>query len=251
MHVGRCLRVCGDWNIALVDSSYLWNQGSIYSDSIVDEATILNDGYIDVGGPNGGYFVFNGGSDSGGYPGCLYGHLAPQICQPPEFIYSDTAAWSIIKAGNKVTFSFDQIFCFPVLISFGDGNTAVSRGGNLIHNYAHSGNYKVTVTMVFLCDTFKSEKSIQIDSVCSTQATFSVYPNPCSDYFYVRYQSCDSGILSLPVFDMPGKWIEDVRVDNAAAPVKVNTDNLASGVYFIRMPDDIKKSATVKIVVLH
>ncbi len=76
----------------------------------------------------------------------------------------------------------------------------------------------------------------------------SVTPNPASDYFYVNINnSVTNG--SILILDAIGKLVLQQPVTSGTASVKVQVENLKSGVYFVRLQNNGIVTAPVKLVV--
>ncbi|MBL0339880.1 MAG: T9SS type A sorting domain-containing protein [Bacteroidetes bacterium] len=82
--------------------------------------------------------------------------------------------------------------------------------------------------------TYSEIKSVRIET--KANATFQVFPNPAFDFFYVKFDS-ETAFKNLLIIDINGKVIKEIHTAEMDAAgdgiVKVNCDELASGMYFV------------------
>jgi hypothetical protein len=254
MYISHAGTLCGAHDFNLFDDSYLWIRGNLYMDSMLLEATLVVNGYLD------GLSIRQEwpGSYLNDSCGETYIHLPPQLCERSAPIAVDTNSF-IHQNDKTVTLSFNAL-C-TIRIQFGDGDSAVSNVPQSIsHTYAHYGTFVIVLnTSCSGCDTFSltQQKLVVIDSVippyiCTTPTSFSVYPDPCDAYFYVKYESCQVENYTIPIYDDIGQKVREVSFDNSGTPVKVTCDDLAAGIYYIKAPDQRnRQSGAKKIVVVH
>jgi len=76
----------------------------------------------------------------------------------------------------------------------------------------------------------------------------SVTPNPASDYFYVNINNTITN-GSIVIYDAIGKLVLQQPVPSGSASVKVNVENLKSGVYIVRLQNTGTASTPIKLVV--
>jgi hypothetical protein len=249
MYIKSCARLCSNNYILLKGASSIYNAGSIFTDSILDEGTIINNGYIDVAGK--GMTVDSGGSYYGDSLGYLYGHIGVQNCLSP-IIAIDSNNWVINQEGGKLNVQFYLPYCFKE-VDFGDGYIGHTDSNTISHYLGTFGTFLVTIKVFYMCDTFIQSQIFTYDTFyfCSTPTVFAVYPNPCSDHFYLKYQSCLSGTYTLPVYDLLGQKVKEVIIDNTGTPILVDMGDVVNGLYVIKAPTTVGKSVSEKLVVLH
>jgi hypothetical protein len=64
------------------------------------------------------------------------------------------------------------------------------------------------------------------------------YPNPFNPSTYIRYQVRSEGWITIRVYDLPGRLVEDLVNENQRPgeyTVTWNAGNFPSGVYYCRM----------------
>lgn len=119
---------------------------------------------------------------------------------------------------------------------FGDGNTG--SGQVVVHNYARSGNYQVRLIVDDHCgsDTLVRQVYIFAAGVPQVDITaLKVYPNPTSDGFWIEYPDALGGMKSVTVYNALGQLVREVKVELPTSNVRVETADLAEGVYSIRV----------------
>ena len=77
--------------------------------------------------------------------------------------------------------------------------------------------------------------------------TLSIYPNPAVNETFVTIGS--AGLNEVSVYDMQGRLVSTMNyVANVGEQVRISTETLSSGVYFVRVSNDDAVS-TAKLVV--
>ena len=80
-----------------------------------------------------------------------------------------------------------------------------------------------------------------------TQYTLSVYPNPAVNETFVTLES--AGLNEVAVYDMQGRLVSrESYIANVGEQVRISTEMLTSGVYFVRVSND-SAVRTAKLVV--
>jgi len=77
-----------------------------------------------------------------------------------------------------------------------------------------------------------------------------VYPNPAKDYIIVEYTlNSNSDDVSIDLYDISGKRIRSIKVDNTHDWLVVPLTDLPGGNYFGVINSDMKIDGTVKFVI--
>ncbi len=104
-----------------------------------------------------------------------------------------------------------------------------------ITDLTEATEYQIQVQAV--CDGATSPWSTMISQSTGINArlmgSISLYPNPASNYVDVRVSDNDIAVSRLEVYDVYGKLINEVEVINN--PTRINVENLASGMYFVKV----------------
>lgn len=252
MHINSCVYICGDGGVIMRDIfTTMVNDGSIYTDSLIVEGRLLSNGYIDIAGFM--MRVEHGGSYSdSAKPGITYGHAGTQTC-PPIHKEIDSSMCDINVNDKTVTITFAASIIYRE-VDFGDGFSAATHDKSLSHTYLNYNTFAIVIRLFSYCDSEVIYKVLTLDSIyrCVTPTSFSVYPDPCDAYFSVKYESCQKGNYTVPIYDDIGQKVREVSFDNSGTPVKVACDDLAAGIYYIKIPDQKnRRTGAKKIVVVH
>ena len=104
-----------------------------------------------------------------------------------------------------------------------------------ITDLTEATEYQIQVQAV--CDGATSPWSTMISQSTGINArlmgSISLYPNPASNYVDVRVSDNDIAVSRLEVYDVYGKLINEVEV--IENPTRINVENLASGMYFVKV----------------
>ena len=101
----------------------------------------------------------------------------------------------------------------------------------------HSGTYAVMVQdSITLCSDTSNCRTIVVSGVEEiTNSMFSIYPNPCGEKLLVTGYSLL--VNTIEVTDLLGR-IQNVKVEKLTTDdLRLTTENLPSGVYFIKATD--------------
>jgi len=104
---------------------------------------------------------------------------------------------------------------------------------------------------VFPDGNLKSSKIIRKNSLDEQRVNqLKVYPNPAKDYIIVEYTlNSNSDDVSIDLYDISGKRIRSIKVDNTHDWLVVPLTDLPGGNYFGVITSDMKIDGTVKFVI--
>ena len=74
----------------------------------------------------------------------------------------------------------------------------------------------------------------------------SAYPNPTSNYLTVKVENYKTANLQYMVFDLNGKLLQTVKA--TGSETQIETSELVSGNYFVKVLDDKKEIKVFKII---
>ncbi len=138
------------------------------------------------------------------------------------------------------------------LMSFDHGT--FSPGTNLYHNFAfilnRSGSHLQNVNgLLNYADSVQHfYNTVLQPENCLTYnlslnaievSTFSIYPNPAQSFFNIKLENMS--IESIKIFSTAGVLVHEQAVYNGEHLVKIDTSNLASGVYFVQVGEFVKR----------
>lgn len=117
---------------------------------------------------------------------------------------------------------------------FGDGSP-FSYQMSPVHTYNTNGNYIVTITTYSTCGSGLDTTTIHIKGLGAEDLVLNdvinVYPNPASDFVTVAAEN-NSIIQTVHIIDATGRTVA-VAQGNNSATLKINTEQLASGMYHL------------------
>lgn len=154
---------------------------------------------------------------------------------------------NVIGAQNVVNYHWD----------FGDGNTqdGTNTPGQVIHQYADSGAYTVTLTLINDCGSISVTRLISttgpvttgIDNVTGLQRSISIAPNP-SKATTIVMASNDIKMKSIVVYNLLGQKVFAQENVNASK-YELNVSSLSDGMYNVIIDTD-KGQTTKKLEVV-
>lgn len=199
----------GDGNSGNLDSNYVYASGGNYS----TELTLTHYGYtancVDTAGLS--VMVIDSSTAAFGFSELI----------PGTFQFTNASS-------NANTYEWD----------FGDGNSSTDE--NPQHIYAASGDYMVCLVafdstgcgLDTLCQQVTSTVGL---ATANDDNTFNIYPIPAKKYFNVDLpKGIDEGVVELR--DVLGQTVKRVIFYHNES-IKVNTEELSSGVYFVTVND--------------
>jgi hypothetical protein len=125
----------------------------------------------------------------------------------------------------------NQIICFKVLL------TEVSSGKTC---------WKDVCIALPPCD---SNTNIIVNLV--DNYTLMVYPNPAGKEVHINYQMMDgSTAIRFEITDINGRTLKTVENDYSSGDVLVNTEDLADGLYFIKIIKDGRLAGSTRLLVM-
>lgn len=152
------------------------------------------------------------------------------------FTQADSVGYVFFFGGSTLGWGGTYIW------SFGDGNYAYTQ--NPSHQYALPGVYTVCLTVydsnqVFCDSTCQSVVVTQAASITENvmQNTLTVAPNPADDQVRISFDVVDGGIATVTFFDASGRIAktESLNAASGKANATVNTQNMAQGIYLVKI----------------
>jgi hypothetical protein len=240
-------------NTSVLDTSYMYNlyntsNGDLYTWSYDDGTGTYN--HVDTT-----YTFSTGGTYNTQLLITNYGYTANCVDSIQKIIViNDTAVANFGYAHlGGGTYQFTDLSTAPMTWSwdFGDGSP-LDNTQNPTHTYSSSNNYLV-------CLTVTDSNGCNIDSMCTTvpftvgienvnsESEVIIYPIPAKKYFTVSVPLDYLG-SKIIITDILGQEVKSISIkDNPK--VKILTDEIPSGVYFISIEHKAEKLFTKRIVV--
>jgi len=171
-----------------------------------------------------------------------------------EVLDAPKGGWSHENlGGGAVQFSSNISNANFLFWRFGDGRTSTET--NPLHQYTRSGEFEVELTVSNICKEEKLSSTIIItitntDELAS-ELQASISPNPNTGDFDLNLKGA-VGELDINLVDLNGKVIENRRVNlsDSVQQLRFNKSTLESGLYFVRMSNELG-TKTLKMVVVN
>ena len=164
------------------------------------------------------------------------------------------------KTGEEVTFK-GRIFYTDGTAEnwdFGDGSTTTSYSASgyalVYHTYSTPGHYVVKYS-IKTGDGIVSMNKMHIDVAQGTGVAdkesdkqFRIFPIPAVSIINIDLEQ-EYSRVNISIYDLSGKQVQMYDMENAGKHVKINIDNISSGVYFCKVQTDNGLIGVKKIVV--
>lgn len=145
-----------------------------------------------------------------------------------------TASFTYNVEGSSVTFTNESENATSFEWNFGDNEflPSTSTEENPTFEYMMDGSYTVTLTAINECSSVDYSTTIDIStSVCETNLTSGIYPNPASSHLFVNLENEYN--FSYQIVNLSGQLIaSEEAVLNGNS---IDISNLAAGVYYIKI----------------
>ncbi|MGM0565769.1 MAG: C25 family cysteine peptidase [Bacteroidota bacterium] len=155
--------------------------------------------------------------------------IAAEIEQPAEVSFEAQIDDPHIELINNTEHA--DVFVWD----FGDGNTTSESDPS--HTYEENDDYTITLTAENVCGPVSAEQNIQIKTVGYPETLiddFKIFPNPASDKITVSWDSRSYSIEKIELNSVSGKTVKVVSPGKEHR-ISIQTGNLNSGVYFIKI----------------
>jgi hypothetical protein len=156
-------------------------------------------------------------------------------------------------------------FIISAVLFFGLGLTGLraqeallASGGNVVVSGQGTVSYSVgQVVYTTSTETTGSvslgvQQAYEISDVTGIEETsnghilVTAYPNPATDYLLLKVDNSDISNTSYQLFNMSGKLVECRQLSNNEA--SIDFSNLDSGIYYLKVIENIKELRTFKII---
>ncbi|MFK7926281.1 MAG: S8 family serine peptidase, partial [Bacteroidia bacterium] len=135
------------------------------------------------------------------------------------------------------------------LWDLGDGNT--SQQMNYIHTYSAPGSYPISLTATNECGFSIERDTINILATgieAIDGRSVQLYPNPSADYSILKWDEAGEGKYWL--YDVRGHLLEQKVINPQTQELRLESQSLAEGVYFVRLQIGAKEYIS-RWIVLH
>ena len=238
--VSACYMDTLDAGYAGQGMTYLWNTGAISREIIVNTSGVYS---VTVTHPLG-----CAGSD----------FVSITIDTAPQ------AAFTITKSGRTVlmnNLSTGTNQAADYLWEMGDGTTY--QIPNPFHTYVDSGCYIIRLTVTDACGSDMDTLRVPVDvpdSICTIAVnaipsqlegiSLSVVPNPNTGTFQLQLSEHLKAQTAIQLYDINGRVVHEQELPlSSQTNWEINTKNLPTGVYFLRLLNN-KQSQTHRVLIL-
>jgi|GEM_PF-4097479 len=98
---------------------------------------------------------------------------------------------------------------------------------------------------------YKTTEAVDVDDNSSELATFSVSPNPATDFFTVSISGMETGSSQISLTDIFGNTVNISKPNNAVAGasfIDMDCSNISSGIYFVNVTASGKRKTKLIII---
>jgi len=117
------------------------------------------------------------------------------------------------------------------------------NGAWSVYPYFPSGNIVISDTVRGFFVVRKTGLPLGIDDISSDDLNYTIYPNPTSDYLFVKKNNI--AIEKVELFNVLGQKILDVKMDNEEE-IKLDVSKYSDGFYFIKINNEFTKKVLIK-----
>lgn len=104
-----------------------------------------------------------------------------------------------------------------------------------------------TILPVFVYNTC-TFSALSIDDPFATGASFTVYPNPFSDFAVIEFQNNDYEMYTITMTDVTGKVVKSYG-NFSGQRLEISRENINSGIYFLTVMNSQKEARVSKLIV--
>ncbi len=154
-------------------------------------------------------------------------------------VYSQTP-WEFEKTGSW--FAAEKVNNFNIEIKFPENTTGVNRDGSIAVRDTQDHVLNLTIFQSGSCDPNST--------VSETILTFTGYPNPVTDYFYIERNSEKQGAVHKAViYHISGRKVEEVPVNRRKQKlIEFDMRGYRPGIYYIKIMDEHEAMDVLPVV---
>ncbi|PJC45274.1 hypothetical protein CO037_02380 [Candidatus Pacearchaeota archaeon CG_4_9_14_0_2_um_filter_30_8] len=148
----------------------------------------------------------------------------------------------------------DKLMIYPIFVAFNKNNAETQSEKSFVDSYGGFG---------FIMDDNNVSPSVYADSIASLlegnttgiesqnkskleSKLENIYPNPTNGMINVKYNLTNSQNVNFEVYEVLGKKVYSTRGESGETTKRINTGELPSGTYFLRMTSGKEKSQEIK-----
>ena len=117
------------------------------------------------------------------------------------------------------------------------------NGAWSVYPYFPSGNIVISDTVRGFFVVRKTGLPLGIDDISSDDLNYAIYPNPTSDYLFVKKNKMI--IEKVELFNVLGQKVLDIEVNNEEG-IKLDVSKYSDGFYFVRINSQFSKKILIR-----
>lgn len=172
-----------------------------------------------------------------------------------SMIVTDTATTKFVGGNKYITYTSNGVGSIDSMkwsfdwVAPATGTRDVKFYGAFNSNFNHNKSNDQTFIGTML---LKENLNNSITTLDKKLATFNIYPNPANDYIDINYELNNMSNISIEIIDLNGKTIQTIlhEKQQGLINIQVNTQNLKSGNYLVRMNSG-GKTMVRKVTITH
>lgn len=122
----------------------------------------------------------------------------------------------------------------------GAGNSSIIQNYSFIDTEKYNGILYYRLNQTNFNGKLKNLNIISIDNCEDELTELTIYPNPASGTFYLKFNKNNEQIFSIKIFSSIGFKIDDISIKNKVGSCEYNIPQNAKGLYFIKVETNNK-----------
>jgi len=164
--------------------------------------------------------------------------------------------WKTANEKNNNHFVIERAIDNNVFAEIGlvkaNGNSSSTSAYNFTDKNIFTSDIRTVLYRIKQIDAdgkFDYSQTISISNNLKTEsANVSVYPNPANDFINIKLSTRTIGNVTIEINDITGKVITSMQVSNTKDAITINTQNLQTGIYFLRVTSQQNITTTTKFI---
>jgi Secretion system C-terminal sorting domain/PKD domain len=221
-------QIASDFNSWDYGTALMVGNGSLYLGAQFKYHLTLDDNDIYCNGEQSDFLVAKYGTDE-----CYCDELAPSFTVNQAL--DDNSSFAFEYTGDTDYYTIDWYF----------GSEGTSTDVNPYYSFSQPGTYEVCVTVSNLCGAIESCQTVNVTAGADTFGlqNVQVYPNPADNVLNINTQES----LSFEIVSLLGAKVMSGEI--ATGTQQVDIQNIASGVYMLKLQNNAGAQQAVKLVV--
>lgn len=155
--------------------------------------------------------------------------------------WGDNSSSNMLYASHTYSASGTYSICLSVTVSC--GNSSSTCVNQFVFKSASPEMAMIQVNVIPPALTPTAIKDTEIENV-----NYLIYPNPNSGQFDLKMESENNETVKIKVYNLIGEVVYETETINDNMTKKINLDNVANGVYFVKINSGNKESTKKMII---